>query len=245
LVGARAALAAQRLLALDELLTAELRAPGRPLLEEHDPLRSLVGELRDGLAVIAPHAGAVGALVGSLSEEQFDQALASPGEAASALPDALASLRSTLGDVSPHAAAIAACEYVHDRAADESERLSEQLDRIERGDAAPGNFTGPFACALMLLLVGAGVVATIGLGGASALALSIASQIALGASGCSGAGCADVLRQLRADPTAHSPTSTDARAPAATPIRLPLAPPRIVRGPGWVEINGIRVPLRL
>jgi hypothetical protein len=232
-------------LTLDELLTAELRAPGHPLLEEHDPLRSLVGELRDGLAAIVPQAGGVGALVGALSDEQFDEALASPGEAASALPDALASLRSTLGDVTPHAAAIAACEYVHEHAADESERLSEQLERIERGDAAPGNFAEPFASALMLLLVGAGVVATIGLGSAPVLALSIASQLVLGASGCSGAGCADVLRRLRAGPTDPTSTSTEARAPAATPIREPLAPLRIVRGPGWVDINGIRVPLQL
>jgi hypothetical protein len=84
-------------------------------------------------------------------------------------------------DFEPQSATIAACDYLREKASAEAALLDEKLLVIRSGELTPGDFLMPFRCAGLLLLVGAGVAATISSGGAAApILLGVGSQVGLG-----------------------------------------------------------------
>lgn len=176
---------AQRLLMLDELWTAELaRAASVGEVDDEDVMvfERLVGEMQAGLEGIGDAAYKVRMMIDELGAEGFDLALdritASQADLGG---DLLGILAAEVPDFEPQSATIAACDYIREKASAEAALLDEKLAVIRNGELTPGDFLMPFKCAGLLLLVGAGVAATISTGGAAApVLLGVASQVGFG-----------------------------------------------------------------
>jgi hypothetical protein len=199
LAAAEAASLVQRLLALDDLWTAELATAGQegPLSEaDLAVFDELVGQMREGLAEIGDHAYEVRSMLDELPDEAIAQALEKIAELPTA-PAELQSLSTALPDYAPRGAAIAGCDFIRETAGAESNDLGEKLAALHQGEVPSGDFRLPFRCAALLMLVGAGAAATIGLGGAPAfVVLSAGSQVGLGALGWMSSKCPGVLPDI-------------------------------------------------
>lgn len=239
----RALLDAQRLLALDELWTQQLNeaATARASSETaHDQLLPVVAEITELLATMTRHAFVLEKIVASVSQQAFDRCLQALANEPPTRPQ-IASLPSELVGLTPSAAVTCACNYVQANAEDERRVLWEQLDELARGNTPPGDLQFPFRCALSLLCVGAGVVATIGLGGAvSFVTAAVAAQVGDAALGWSAAKCPPVLGKLRGLPRQELP----AAPPEPPPVSRRLATIEIVQGDGWIEVGGVRIRVR-
>jgi hypothetical protein len=189
---------AQRLLALDDLWTtfADSAVNGGDRLgnEEVEVIERLVGDIRDGLYLLDGAAYEVRTMLAASDDETVAEALDVISES-SGVPLQLGSLlTSELPDYEPRSAVIAACDYIRENWSAESDLLGDKLAAIQRGDAPPGDWRFPFKCAAFLLVVGAGVAATIVTGGAPvAVGLAVTNGVGGGVLGWTQAGCPNVL----------------------------------------------------
>lgn len=196
-----AAILTVRLLAFDELWTSEVEGTERGTArseEDYAALEQLVGDMRVGLTELRDYAYELRMM---FSEQLSDDAVAQALDAIAKLPtvpsDLLSILSSAVPDYEVRGAVIAACDYVRETAAAESDLLDAKLAAILRGETSPGDFRLPFTCAALLLLVGAGVAGSIGLGGAPLyVSLTIGSQVGLGALGWVQGKCPKVLPEI-------------------------------------------------
>jgi hypothetical protein len=175
----------QRLLALDDLWTAELRqASSRGPLQDSDvdTFRDLVDELRRGLGEMEARAAEIRYMLDETRDDQFEHAFSRIAESEDAPPDLAELALGNLADYELRGAAITACDYVREMAGAEADLLSEKLRTIEDlGEVPMGDWRIPFRCAGLMMLVGIGVAGTIGLGGPPVfVAMTTVSGVGLG-----------------------------------------------------------------
>lgn len=175
----------QRLLWLDDVWTAELGlARGKGAVADDDVLmfRRLVTEIQDGLREMGERAEELRLMLNEMNDEEFDSVFVAVEKEAHPGPHRRERFLSTLEDFGMRGAAITACAYVHETAAVEIETLRSKLRTIEEtGEVPAGDWSLPFRCAGLLMLVGAGVAGTVGLGGpAGCVALTAASAVGFG-----------------------------------------------------------------
>lgn len=198
LAAVRAMISTHRLIALDDLWTAQLDAAAAgtdtSAVEDLDALQQLVDEMRDGLGTIGDSAYEVRMMLDQLGDEAVDEALDAIAESPTGPSELRSMLTSALPDYEVRSAAITACDYVRATASEETEVLSQKLAAVRAGERPTGDFRLPFKCAALLMLVGAGVAGTIGLGGAPLfVGLSVSSSCGLGALGWMESHCPRVL----------------------------------------------------
>jgi hypothetical protein len=179
---------AQRLVTVDDLWTAQLdaAASGRDdsILGDSEALEALADEFRTGLREIGDRAYEVRLMLSEMTDEAVEKALSAIATTPGAPADLVQMLRSGVADYEPRSASIAACDYLRDTAEEELGLIEEKVVALKRGAVPPGDLRLPFKCAVMLMMVGAGVVASVGLGGAPLyVGLAVASQCGLGAVG--------------------------------------------------------------
>jgi hypothetical protein len=165
----RAVSLGQHLLALDDLWTAELgRVTESATISDDDleMLVELVEGMRGGLKRLPDVAYELRNMLDELGPERFDRALEAIGEASERPFFPRDMLADELPDYEPQSAAIAACDYVREKASGEAALLGEKLEVLRRGEMTPGDFLLPFNCAMHLFVLGASVSGTILLGGA-------------------------------------------------------------------------------
>ncbi|HEX2126183.1 MAG TPA: hypothetical protein VHF45_06460 [Thermoleophilaceae bacterium] len=195
----RASLVAYRLVALDELWTAEVDAaqgaPGEADLRE---LEELARELSDVLTESRDHAYELRMMLDEqVSDDAFTEALDAISESPAAPSDLLEMLVLSVPEYEPRSAVITACDYIRETADSESALLHEKLSALQSGGAAQGDVRMPFKCAALLMLVGGGAVASIGLGGAPLfVGMSVGSQVGLGALAWIEGKCPNLLAEI-------------------------------------------------
>ncbi len=189
---------AQRLLALDDLWTAfadsAVNSEDRLTVEEVGVIERLVGEIRDGLYLLDGAAYEVRTMLAASDDETVAEALDAISESSGGPFQLRSLLTSALPDYEPRSAAITACDYLRENWGAESDLLGEKLAAVQSGEAPPGDWRFPFKCAAFLMVVGAGVAATIITGGAPvAVGLAVTNGVGGGVLGWTKAGCPDVL----------------------------------------------------
>jgi hypothetical protein len=95
------------------------------------------------------------------------------------------------------AAALASFEYIEENAAEAMAETATKLVEISRSVRTEGDFPAPFRCALLVGVVGAGVVGSIGPHGVITVP-TLASSVGGGALAWGTSGCRETLRALRA-----------------------------------------------
>jgi hypothetical protein len=190
----------QRLIALDDLWTAELvggSERGKLHPEEIEALSVLVSSMQQGLEFVPGQMEDLATMLDQLDDQVVEEAL----DRLAQYPERAVNLVEFLPDLPPdlRESIISACRYLAATSGEEAQLLDGKLAVIrERGGVPPGDFRLPFRCAALLALVGAGLVATIGIGGAPILVgLAAANQVGLGAFGWFGAKCPNVLPVIR------------------------------------------------
>jgi hypothetical protein len=173
----KASTSAQRLLALDDLWTAELeQASGRGTLDEADVamLRELVGEIQHGLRGLADQAYDLRTMLSEVSDQEVDSAFEAVVGSPQAAPDLRELAEPMLVDGGLCGATVAACEYVYEKADSEAGVLSEKLETIAAaGEVPAGDWKPPFRCAVALVMAGGAVTATILIGGGTPVLVGI------------------------------------------------------------------------
>jgi hypothetical protein len=210
----QAGLLLQRLVALDDLWTAELEvAAGAGELPEEtvQALVELVHEMENGLGKVDDFVGDLRLLLNELDDQSVESAFGEICESQWAPPSLTKMLTGEMTpDFTLRGAMITACDFVVDIAESEGTLLSSKMSLIVREQRIPdGDFGFPFRCALLLALVGAGVVLAVSSPAAPTLVtLAVVQEVGLGALGWMGANCPTQLpkisfrrREAKADPS--------------------------------------------
>jgi hypothetical protein len=154
LASIRALLLVQQLLALDDLWTAEMeRVTTEQLHTEADieALTDLVDEMEAGLARLPTAAYEVRLMIEELSDGEFEASFARMLEGHDELRSSFAD---DLPDFAPRGAVIVACDFVREKSSGEVLLLREKLEKVQRGEATPGDFLISFRCAGYLVGIG-------------------------------------------------------------------------------------------
>jgi hypothetical protein len=205
-IAAQAALAARRLLVLDDVWTAQVQtlaaAPPGTQAAELPGVALLVEDLVLAIRDLAERATRLRPLLNAASNEALDEALdavltASSHEAE--LRDIVEAdlLSSELGGYSLRAAAIASCDYVAEEAAAEIELLYVQLAQLREGEGQAGDVRPPFRCAAWIVLLAGGVAVVVGGGGAPAMIVAgVGHEVGAGLFGWKESRCKEMWRTI-------------------------------------------------
>lgn len=190
----------QRLLALDDVWTAQLEAAkgGGPVSNEDvEVAATLVADMQAGLDQLQSDAEVLSMILQAAGSAQFEDALAALAGLPGTPDDLVEVWEASLPDFTLWSASIEACQYLRDEAPAEKDLLAEKLERLRRGEVTEGDFRFPVRCAMHLMLAGGTVIATVGLGGAPAFVLLGASCAAGQAvMGWKDGGCPRILPEI-------------------------------------------------
>jgi hypothetical protein len=156
----RASIVIDRVLALDDLWTANLRgldSDDRAAIDQHLPeLRELVIELAGALDSLAEPLKELEYVLESSSESDFDAGLDRLTNAVPGVRDTLSHMfEHEITGIGPKGATIFACQYLQEEAGDERDRLWGKYERLEGGGPPDPDLRPSFRCALYLAKVGA------------------------------------------------------------------------------------------
>ncbi len=196
----RAVTLVQRLLALDDVWTAQLEAAkgGGPVGDEDvEVAATLVADMQAGLDQLSAEAELLSMILQAAGSARVEDGLATLAGLPAAPDDLVEMWETSLPDFTLWSASIEACQYLREEASAEKDVLAEKLERLRRGEVTEGDFRFPVRCAMHLMLGGGAVIATVGLGGAPAFVLLGASCAAGQAvMGWKDAGCPKVLPEI-------------------------------------------------
>jgi hypothetical protein len=165
---------------LDDFWTAQLgymAERGEVTEDDLVALRETAFDLHRGLAEVQPLANEVRLMLEyDLKEEEVEQVLDLLA-GLSSQPELPALWREALPDYSFRGAAISACTYIADHAAEEANGIQIKLGQLEHGPLPLGDFHLPLRCAVVLLIAAGAVVGAVA--GAGAVVASGASGLVL------------------------------------------------------------------
>jgi len=177
LAAARAFAATQRLIVADDFWKSELERlayVGEIRADELATMEDAAVDLLGALADIQPLARELRMMLdGELTDEDVEEALDKLAEAASQ-PDVPSRWRQALPNYNFRGAAIAACDYIREEAAGESNSIQRELAQLRQGSVPHSGLSRNMKCALILMCAATGVVAS---------AAGVAAAAAAGAAG--------------------------------------------------------------
>lgn len=196
----RAVTLVQRLLALDDVWTAQLETAkrGSPVsADDVEVAATLVADMQAGLDQLHGEAELLALILQDAGPTVFEEGLAVLAQLPATPDDLIEMWEASLPDFTLQSASIEACQYLRDEAAAEKDLLAEKLERLRRGEVTEGDFRFPVRCAMHLMIAGGTVIAIVGLGGAPTFVL-LGAACAAGQAvmGWTDGGCPKVLPQI-------------------------------------------------